>query len=877
VLNKPTRFLCICILFALSIGGVEGKTKAEIVSLSGDLLPFLQGLLLMGVAYASLIYYISNRSVFGYTGFILGLLSTLLRTYAHPHVFAILLHLIVLSALVYGSYVLSKFIRILQITKERNEELEQKVAQRTEELAHKQASLNAVVESTPDLIYSLDSHYNFVTMNTATKETFQKFYKKEVVLGSNYKKVVDKAVFDMMARYLAKAFKGELITAKLNYEMDKVMYHREVYLNPIYENGTITGISVFSKDITQTETTTLNLSYSESLLEATFEQSPDALFLVDYETCTIKRCNLRAIQMYETTDETQLLEKNIFEFHKQHTAYEEYTRIMQIVQEKGVWTGEYEYTTFKKSTFWAVLKISNLLLGNTKYLLARVSDISERKENENKVAEKEANLRAILESNDQSIWLIDQTHMLIDHNQVFVEMLKKTFGLTLAAHMDMVASLPYIYQTMWKLRYKRVLKGYREVYIDAYEYDGNEYVYQITGFPIYEKEQDKVTSASFFARNITAQVTAERELTASQRLLDSINQHLQDALFRSTPNGKVLYANLGFVKMFGYTEEELYTKDIHDFYENATTRTKLQELLIANQRYDNQECKMKRKDGSLFWVSISTTQNYDENGNVYYDGIIRNITEARHAKSQLKKQNIKLKKVNSELDKFVYSASHDLRAPLSSLLGLLDIIRLTNSEEERQMLYEMMLKSVKKLDDFIYQIIQYSRNSRVEVKVQAIDFQAVLASIFDDLKYMANGTKVKRHIAITIDTPFFSDEFRLNVILNNLISNAFRYTNPNTEQPFVKVLIHVSTEKAHIEISDNGIGIKAEHVANIFKMFYRASDSNTGSGIGLYILKEALDVLKGKIHVDSVEEQGTTFTLEIPNLGNRKNTQVANI
>ena len=182
------------------------------------------------------------------------------------------------------------------------------------------------------------------------------------------------------------------------------------------------------------------------------------------------------------------------------------------------------------------------------------------------ILSKEANLRAILESNDQSIWLADENFVLIDYNQVYSNMMARTFGLTVEAHMNLIIQLPYIYKTMWQKRYIRVLQGHREEYIDAYEFNGIEFIYQITGFPVYEEARGVPTRASFFARDITSQVMAERELRSNQLLLASINQHLQDALFRSTPAGRLLYANFGFLKMFGYEEEkDVYKKDMRDF------------------------------------------------------------------------------------------------------------------------------------------------------------------------------------------------------------------------------------------------------------------------------------------------------------------------
>lgn len=841
----------------LSIGNLWAKTEEATNFSLVQLYPFLHGFLFIGFGYSLLFYFLSSKRLGLTSALCMGVLSVALRVYTNPHFLSVGFHLLLLGVVVVLAYQLKRLISPLQAQKQI---LENTVAQQWHELAHERANMEAVMESTPDLIYSLDKNFRFLTMNTATRKTFALFYNQEVTLGDDYNALSSPEIAVMMKPLFARAFAGEFVEERISYTFHDITYHREIYLNPIREeNGEITGVSVFSKDISSTELVIKNLQYSESILESTFDQSPDALFLLNSQNFSIIRCNHRALQLFETDDEMMILGKSGVSFNKEPLSFDEQKDIVRELIRNGIWANEYEYRTFKGNVFWGILKISMLSASANKTILARISDITERKQ-------KEANLRAILESNDQSIWLVDCNGVLIDHNQVFVDMLLQTFGLELQPKMDMVASLPYIYQTMWKLRYKRVMKGERQEFVDAYEYNGIEYVYQITGFPVSEDDQSKPTRASFFARDITQQVMAERKLRSSQRLLDSINQHLQDALFRTTPNGTLLYANMGFLKMFGFQELEIYGIDVRTLHQNSRMRFRLQRLLIREHSFQNEETQMIRKDGTVFWASISATQNYDEYGNVYYDGIIRDITEARKAKIQLKKRNKKLKKVNNELDRFVYSASHDLRAPLSSLLGLLDLLRLVTSEEEKQHLLGMMLKSVQKLDEFINQIIHYSRNSRISLKVEKIEVQALLEDVFENLKYMPNNEKVAHLIDLQVETPFYSDYFRLSVVLNNLISNAIRYANLEAEQPFVKVSIHITKEKVFIEVGDNGQGIAEEYLPHIFKMFYRASEQNTGSGIGLYILKETLEVLKGKIQVHSSLGVGTTFILEIPNM-----------
>lgn len=228
--------------------------------------------------------------------------------------------------------------------------------------------------------------------------------------------------------------------------------------------------------------------------------------------------------------------------------------------------------------------------------------------------------------------------------------------------------------------------------------------------------------------------------------------------------------------------------------------------------------------------------------------------------------NEDLKKTNSELDKFVYSVSHDLRAPLSSMLGVLGFLE--SETEDAQMLKDIgLLKtSVNKLDCFILDIIDYSRNARLEIVPEKIDFAALLEDTVHHIKFMAAGNK-RVEIKTDINTvqDFHSDKGRISIILNNIISNSIRYSNPDNPEPFVEIKILTTTTDAEIIISDNGVGINEEHLPKVFDMFYRVSKKSVGSGLGLYIVKETVEKLKGTIKIESIQGKGTTFKISLPN------------
>lgn len=241
------------------------------------------------------------------------------------------------------------------------------------------------------------------------------------------------------------------------------------------------------------------------------------------------------------------------------------------------------------------------------------------------------------------------------------------------------------------------------------------------------------------------------------------------------------------------------------------------------------------------------------------------ITTRKNAEGKLQRSNQELSKRNTELDNFVYSVSHDLRAPIASVLGLINLARKDTDAAMKDMYLEMVNKSALQQDHFIREILDQSRNSRLEVKREEIFFEPLIDETFNQLKFATStGKSVERIVTIHQDKPFYSDRWRLKVILNNIISNAIRYRNG--KDPVIKVDIDITDHQAKLAIEDNGKGIEKEHLPNIYKMFYRATDDGAGSGLGLYIVKEAIDKLNGHIRIESEVGKGTTVQLEIPEI-----------
>ncbi len=227
----------------------------------------------------------------------------------------------------------------------------------------------------------------------------------------------------------------------------------------------------------------------------------------------------------------------------------------------------------------------------------------------------------------------------------------------------------------------------------------------------------------------------------------------------------------------------------------------------------------------------------------------------------LEDERMKLKKMNADLDSFFYSTSHDLRAPISSILGLTHLASMETKDKTMIQYFSMIEARIKKLDEVIGDILNYSKSSKLEIKKEEIDFNQLLEEIRSDVKFSETATKIRPVYEASEKNIVKTDASQLRIILSNLISNAIKYHDLSRDDPYIKVTFSKQGPEVSISVSDNGKGIETEHLDKIFNMFYRASTDSEGSGLGLFIVKEAAAKINGEVTVQSEPGNGSTFTL----------------
>jgi PAS domain S-box-containing protein len=336
-------------------------------------------------------------------------------------------------------------------------------------------------------------------------------------------------------------------------------------------------------------------------------------------------------------------------------------------------------------------------------------------------------------------------------------------------------------------------------------------------------------------------------------------------------NGKILYVNQSFERLFGYSSSEAIGKGIHIIQPPdlmAHHVRGLDRYLHTGERkldWHSTRTRGRHQSGREFSIEISFS-HVKLQGSDFFAAFIRDISEIVTQENKIKEQHQTLVQKNAELDNFTYRISHDLRAPLLSILGLVNVYKICTTPAEQIDVVNKIEKSVKKLDLFIREVIDISKNDRLTVAPEKIDFAQLVDEVKEELRYMESERKINVYTEIKKQNAanFEGDRYRLKIVLTNLVGNAIKYFHRHQTKPFVRVSIDCTADSIVLQVEDNGIGMSQSVMENIFNMFYRGTDLSEGSGLGLYIVKEMVNKMKGDISVSSEMEKGSTFTISIP-------------
>ena len=359
------------------------------------------------------------------------------------------------------------------------------------------------------------------------------------------------------------------------------------------------------------------------------------------------------------------------------------------------------------------------------------------------------------------------------------------------------------------------------------------------------------------------------ELRIKEAKYHSLTETAQDIIATCDLRGNFHYLNNKGLEFFELDVSSCAARSVFDYIpqnEKEAILNKFVEWRNANTNRGVFEVGIYDSTGTTVPFEVNSSFAELEDGSIGLVSILRDITERRRTEKKLLEQNQQLQIINTELDKFVYRTSHDLRAPLTSVLGLIDIIKESvTSPEELTSFMEMIEKSIYRLDGVIKNIIDYSKSNRLMPKAELINVEHLYCDTIESISFIKGAGALEHLSEFKVHCPFISDKAAVSTIVSNLVSNAVKYRRSGVKS-YVDFRFSCNEQEAVIVVEDNGEGIPAEKHDLVFDMFYRNSVSSEGSGLGLYIVKQNVQKLGGTIQLTSVPDEGSTFKIILPNL-----------
>lgn len=362
-----------------------------------------------------------------------------------------------------------------------------------------------------------------------------------------------------------------------------------------------------------------------------------------------------------------------------------------------------------------------------------------------------------------------------------------------------------------------------------------------------------------------------RQLQASEQRLRFMAESMPQKIFTAGANGAIDYVNPQWIEFTGATREELlrwnWLRHVHqdDRDENLC---RWNESLRTGQPLEF-EHRFRRHDGTYRWHLTRADPMRDAFGEVVmWIGSSTDIEEQKRAEEKLEQvvveRTAQLRETIGELEGFSYSIAHDLRAPLRSLQGYADLLLTDHAgglAPEAQEFLRRISSASSRMDRLVQDVLNYSRVMRTDLKFTPVPLGPLVQSIVETYPLFASD---RATVEIRGELPVvLGNEAMLTQVFSNLLGNAVKFVAPGVK-PHVRVWAEVAAGRATVFVADNGIGIAPDQQARIFELFQQVDKTYGGTGIGLAIVKKAVERLNGRLGLTSTAGEGSTFWIELP-------------
>jgi PAS domain S-box-containing protein len=355
--------------------------------------------------------------------------------------------------------------------------------------------------------------------------------------------------------------------------------------------------------------------------------------------------------------------------------------------------------------------------------------------------------------------------------------------------------------------------------------------------------------------DITDYVETEKALNESEKNMRTfINESLMSIYFVDPGTKKISYANPAFSELLGYSLAELKNMTPYDFVNHSTENIdECMNEVMRNKKMSNGERQWRTKDGRIVQVFVNSFYHRHNGADTIYVAA-QDVTEIKNVEQALKL-------TNEELETFIYKISHDLREPLVSVMGLVNLSNIAIKDLAALEYFRMIGNATEKLDYILKELVKAIRIKGTESLNEEIDFEHMVKDALSRFEHTEGYSRLRIITNISYDKKFASNRFTLDTLFQNLVENGIKYQNRNCSDSFLKINVEEKNNGVCISIEDNGVGIDNDAIDRIFELYFRGTTESRGSGLGLYLVKKAVEKLKGKIEVESTYGKGTKFTV----------------
>jgi PAS domain S-box-containing protein len=354
--------------------------------------------------------------------------------------------------------------------------------------------------------------------------------------------------------------------------------------------------------------------------------------------------------------------------------------------------------------------------------------------------------------------------------------------------------------------------------------------------------------------DITEQKKVEDALAESEALNRTfVNESSLCIMFVEPLTGKIRYANPAFYALTGYRADDDLTPD-QLLTEPAEAEQWFREA-VNTGRTLNREMVWQSRSGKLHHMLASAVYK-EVNGSSLIYLAAQDITARIKAEESLKA-------VNAELETFIYKASHDLRGPLASIMGLVNVSKMEPPGKTKVYL-EMIETASMKLDDTLLQLTRAMKLKGMEKFSEPVEFRALVEEVLKRFEFFEGYARMRFDINVGVTGAFVTNRAVLETVVQNLIENAIKYQSRGDIKPFLKIEVLENARHVKLIFEDNGIGIDENVQKSVFDMYFRGTELSQGSGLGLYLVKKGVELLKGEISLRSAPGKGTVVAVLLP-------------